>query len=177
MNSPINQIKFRNMMLRDLEQVCEIEKSIYGENCWSRSSFVNELNNISSVLWVLEDRITDQIIGYAVLWIVDLDGHISNFAITKNRQGQKLGEQMLIYLIAKTIEWNLQKLTLEVRVSNLKAQKLYQKYGFLIEGRRPKYYVDNQEDALIMWTPNILDSNYKNFFETQSQLLISSLIS
>jgi ribosomal-protein-alanine N-acetyltransferase len=82
---------------------------------------------------------------------------------------------MLIYLIAKTIEWNLQKLTLEVRVSNLKAQKLYQKYGFLIEGRRPKYYVDNQEDALIMWTPNILDSNYKNFFETQSQLLISSL--
>jgi ribosomal-protein-alanine N-acetyltransferase len=92
-----------------------------------------------------------------------------------NHRGQGLGEFMLVALIDIAYQIGAKWVTLEVRVSNSIAQNLYRKYGFREAGMRHKYYSDNQEDALIMWTDEIHSPAYKQRFQELKQALLRKL--
>lgn len=90
------------------------------------------------------------IVGFAGLWMLAGEAHIINIAVHEACQGRGLGELLLLGLSQKAQGLQAIMLTLEVRVSNTVAQKLYVKYGFTERGRRRAYYTDNREDAIIM---------------------------
>ncbi len=115
------------------------------------------------------------IIGFAGLWLMVDEAHITTIAMHPDFQGLGLGELMLTSLIDIAYEIRAKWVTLEVRVSNYRAQNLYRKYGFHDAGIRRRYYSDNNEDALIMWTSEINSSAYRQSFEDLKARLLSKL--
>jgi len=112
------------------------------------------------------------IIGFAGLWLMVDEAHITTIAMHPGHRGQGLGELMLVSLIDIAYSIGAKWVTLEVRVSNYTAQNLYRKYGFREAGVRHRYYSDNQEDALIMWTDEINSLSYKQkFLELKATLM------
>jgi ribosomal-protein-alanine N-acetyltransferase len=95
------------------------------------------------------------IVGFSGIWMMAGEAHITNIAVRRDYQGRGLGEMLLIATIDMAAGLNASFLTLEVRVSNLVARGLYEKYGFTQTGQRRGYYLDNHEDAVIMSTEPI----------------------
>ena len=93
----------------------------------------------------------NKVIGFAGLWTIVDEGHITNIAVHPDYRGKGIGSKLVKSLIDNSKDWYINDLTLEVRYSNKIAQNLYKKYGFIEEGIRKNYYADNKEDAVIMW--------------------------
>ena len=102
-----------------------------------------------------------QIVGYGGLWLAVDEGHVTTIAVDPVYRGRGIGELLLNGLLDQGMQINADILTLEVRVSNVVAQQLYLKYGFRPFGTRPRYYNDNNEDALIMSTDSIRQPTYQ----------------
>ncbi len=100
------------------------------------------------------------IIGFAGMWIIFEEAHVTTIGVSPDYRGRGLGEMLFMDLVEEARRRNATWLTLEVRVSNMTAQNLYRKYGFSIQGRRPRYYSDNNEDAFIMWSESLKDPDY-----------------
>ena len=112
------------------------------------------------------------IIGFAGLWLMVDEAHITTIAMHPEFRRRGLGEYLLVSLIDIAYDINARWVTLEVRVTNYTAQNLYRKYGFREAGLRHRYYSDNQEDALIMWTDEIKSPDFRQkFLELKSILL------
>ncbi|HJX38852.1 MAG TPA: ribosomal protein S18-alanine N-acetyltransferase [Anaerolineae bacterium] len=107
------------------------------------------------------------IVGYCGFWVMAQEAHISTIAVDPQYRGLGIGQLLLVTAIDKAIELDATLVSLEVRVSNFAAQKLYRKYGFKIVGRRPRYYSDNREDALIMTADHIASVPYQRVFQKQ----------
>jgi ribosomal-protein-alanine N-acetyltransferase len=90
------------------------------------------------------------IIGFAGLWMLAGEAHITNIAVRAKHRRRGTGEALLIGIIELAVKLEAHLITLEVRASNQEAQKLYAKYGFVRVGRRRGYYTDNREDAVLM---------------------------
>ncbi len=108
---------------------------------------------------------TGAILGYAGMWLMLDEAHITTIAMRTTWRGKGLGELLLASLVETAFDIGAHRITLEVRVSNEAAQNLYRKYGFAPEGVRPRYYSDNNEDAYIMTTSDIRDESYRARFE------------
>lgn len=143
------EIELRFMNVMDIPQVLEVEHAAFTVP-WTETAFRNELLNNHFAKYVVAQN-GDRIIGYSGVWIILDEAHITNVAVHPEYQGQRVGLQLMQSLIYLSKQAGAIRMTLEVRVSNLRAQKLYQKLGFEIQGVRKKYYSDNQEDAYIMW--------------------------
>lgn len=115
------------------------------------------------------------IIGFAGLWLMVDEAHITTIAVHPDYRGRGLGELELMSLIDIAYQIGAKWVTLEVRVSNYVAQSLYRKYGFREAGMRRRYYSDNQEDALIMWTEEIFSPDYKGQFQALKAALLRRL--
>lgn len=100
------------------------------------------------------------IVGFAGMWIVCDEAHVTTIGVAPEYRGQGLGEWLLVHLIDEAIARQAGWLTLEVRVSNEPAQALYRKYGFSVRGTRKRYYSDDNEDAYIMWSPSLREQEY-----------------
>lgn len=100
------------------------------------------------------------VVGYGGFWNIVDEAHVSTLAIHPDWRGRGLGEMMLTSLIDAAILRGASEVTLEVRVSNVMAQRLYRKIGFVEVGRRKRYYRDNDEDALIMTTPCVKETAF-----------------
>lgn len=96
--------------------------------------------------------IAAQIIGFAGMWQSFDEAHVTTIGVDPAYRGQSLGELLLLSMFDAAKARGANWLTLEVRVSNEPAQALYRKYGFTVHGVRKRYYSDNNEDALIMWS-------------------------
>ena len=114
---------------------------------------------------------TGSILGYAGMWLMLDEAHITTIAMRTKWRGKGLGELLLASLIETAFDLGAHRVTLEVRVSNEPAQNLYRKYGFSQEGLRPRYYSDNNEDAYIMTTSSIRDEQYRARFEERVKAL------
>jgi ribosomal-protein-alanine N-acetyltransferase len=148
----------------DVEQIMKIEEASFGEIHWSRDSFCNEIENKIGNYFVALEDCTDKVIGYCGFWGVIDEAHITTLAVDKDFHKMKVGEALLQHMIKVAYTLDMKWFTLEVRISNLPALSLYKKYGFDSLGVREKYYQDNNEDAVIMWTNSIWSDKFKESF-------------
>ncbi|SPF47991.1 putative ribosomal-protein-alanine acetyltransferase [Candidatus Desulfosporosinus infrequens] len=139
----------RPMLYSDLEAVLEIERASFSSP-WSLESFKAELKDNEYARYLCLE-LNDQVIGYMGLWFILDEGHITNIAISPNYRGQHWGGFLIRSVMDMMTEQGMERMTLEVRVSNNSAQSLYKRLGFVTAGVRKGYYADNQEDAIIMW--------------------------
>ncbi len=163
-------LKIEKMALYHLDDVMEIEEKCYGEHHWTRDSFVNEIDNAISEYFCAVNS-ENKCAGYLGLWKIIDEGHITNFAVNPGFQGQGIGHFLIVNAIEKCYIEKIKYITLEVRVSNERAKKLYEKFGFKSLGVRKKYYQDNNEDAVIMWTENIFNDSFKKLFDKNKEYL------
>lgn len=124
-----------------VKDVYNVEVSAF-THPWSIDSFYEEVKNPLAKYFVLIKD--NEVVGYVGLWHILDEGHITNIAIKKEYQGQGLSNFLLKEIIDYKNKENLIFLTLEVRESNIKAQKLYEKYNFKKIGERKKYYENNE---------------------------------
>lgn len=143
------RIDIKAMELADLEEILTIENVSF-PTPWSRSAFIAELFDNARACY-LTARVGHRIAGYVGAWLVVDEGHITNIAVHPDFRRRGIGEKLLRAIIDCCKSRGAKRMTLEVRVSNVNAQKLYEKVGFAGAGLRRRYYRDNNEDALIMW--------------------------
>jgi ribosomal-protein-alanine N-acetyltransferase len=117
-----------------------------------------------------------RIVGYAGMWLMLDEAHITTIAMRPECRGQGLGELLLANMIEAAVDAGADRVTLEVRVSNQTAQNLYRKYGFKQQGIRPRYYADDNEDAYIMTTDSIRDDGYRRRFDGLVAILRGRLL-
>jgi [ribosomal protein S18]-alanine N-acetyltransferase len=143
-------IELRNLRLRDLGAIERIERRSY-PTPWSRSMFAGELTKSSSVCLGAYETDRDELVGYLIISRYVDAWHVMNVAVAPDYRGQGIATQLLARLFELTAGDGRRGYTLEVRVSNNAAIRLYEKLGFKARGVRRGYYTDNREDALIMW--------------------------
>jgi ribosomal-protein-alanine N-acetyltransferase len=143
------ELELRRLDLGDLDAIERIERASY-PTPWSRSMFASELAKPSSLSFGAVDE-TGTLVGYLVLSRYVDAWHIMNVAVAPERRRQGIASALLQRLLELTKDDSLRGYTLEVRVSNLGAIRLYERFGFRRKGIRRGYYTDNREDALIMW--------------------------
>lgn len=139
----------RKMEVEDLDRIMEIEKNAF-TTPWTRESFILEITKNQLARYIVAE-IDDVVVGYGGIWLILDEGHITNIAVDMNYRKMGIGNSLVEGLICLCMEVNISSMTLEVRESNIAAQNLYKKYGFIEAGIRPKYYADDNEDAIIMW--------------------------
>ncbi len=142
----------RPMTEEDIDDIVEIEKEVF-TTPWTREAFLIEIreNKLAQYLVIEIDK---KVVAYGGIWLILNEGHITNIAVKEAYRGQGLGAKIVEGLIYFCKLKSIEAITLEVRKSNLVAQNLYKKYGFEEAGIRPRYYQDNNEDAIIMWRRN-----------------------
>lgn len=145
----MGELVIRKMEVADVENVMEVERATF-PTPWTTDIFYQEIvDNQHAHYFVM---VLDQkIIGYVGTWIVIDDAQITNIAVMPAFRGHKLGEKLFLYTIQQAIRRGATRLSLEVRESNVIAQKMYRKFGLVPGGIRKNYYTDNQEDAVVMW--------------------------
>lgn len=180
------------MRVGDLPEVMEIERLSFSMP-WSVRAFRYQIEqNEMAHYYVVRQRArprslwsrlaevgrpTAPPLGYVGFWLMLDEAHISNVAVHPSWRRRGLGELLLTYTVDRAAELGAAVVTLEVRVSNLSAQSLYRKYGLDFTGRRPHYYSDNGEDALVMCTPRITSAEYQRDLSERKQILRARLVS
>ena len=142
-------IRLRRLELADLDEIERIEQASY-PTPWSRSMFASELAKPSSLSLGAVDE-EGKLVGYLVLSRYVDAWHVMNVAVAPERRRQGIATALLRRLLDATTGDARRGYTLEVRVSNVGAIALYERFGFRPKGVRRGYYTDNREDALIMW--------------------------
>jgi [ribosomal protein S18]-alanine N-acetyltransferase len=144
-------IELRRLTLADLAAIERIERRAY-PTPWSRSMFAGELAKPASIcLGAVDAEADDVLVGYLIISRYADAWHVMNVAVHHDYRGHGIATQLLNRLFELTATDDRRGYTLEVRVSNVAAIKLYEKLGFVARGLRRGYYTDNREDALIMW--------------------------
>ena len=128
------------------------------------SMWVRMVRGVKSVLGNSSGDGGDAVAGYVGIWFQGDQAHITEIAVRESLRGQGIGELLLIGTVRAAYEQGLEEVTLEARVSNFIAQRLYDKYGFNEVGIRKNYYADNREDAVIMTTDRIHTNAYREKF-------------
>lgn len=162
----------RPMRQDDLAQVRAIDQASFNLP-WPESAYNYELNqNPLSLLWVAVHNAaagTDQdslpVLGMVVVWIILDEAHIATIAVHPEYRQKGIAQCLMVEALKGAIRRGAREATLEVRISNIAAQKLYQRFRFETVGERRHYYRDNNENALIM-TVSGLDSNYLAWLES-----------
>lgn len=155
-------IKIVPMQEKHIDGVLAVEEATFSIP-WTRADFEREIReNAMAVYFVALDE--EQVVGYAGMWHVVTEGHITNVAVLYDYRRQGIGDMLMENLERVALEREMIGITLEVRMNNEAAQRLYHKYGFRAEGIRKNYYPDTHEDAVIMWKYYPF---YENYEETQ----------
>jgi [ribosomal protein S18]-alanine N-acetyltransferase len=166
---PPVRLRIEAMRLEDLDEVQRIEEASFSTP-WPPNAYRSELmtNRLASYL---VGRVDDRIVAYGGMWLMVDEAHITTFAVHPGWRRQRVGERLLLAFFDLARDRHARELTLEVRLSNLAARRLYEKYGFRPVGLRPRYYSDNQEDALIMTTEPIDEPRLRDRLERLREAL------
>ena len=152
------KVHLRKLELRDLNEIERIERESY-PTPWSRSMFAGELAKSSSLSLGAFDPETGALTGYLVISRYVDAWHVMNVAVAPPFRRRGIARTLLDRLFEVTAADERRGYTLEVRVSNEGAIKLYEAMGFVARGIRRGYYTDNREDALIMWRDPVGDEH------------------
>ncbi len=161
-------IRFRPMTLADVPRVHEIDMLSFSMP-WSERSYRFEVTeNRNSLILVAEVNRPDaspELAGMIVVWVILDEAHIATIASHPDYRGQGIGRRLLAGALLQAYERGARLAYLEVRRSNLIAQRLYFQFGFKVVGERPRYYQDNNEDALLMTLETLEPEALKKFAE------------
>ena len=146
------------MRRRHVRAVLRIEEQVYPRP-WSMSLFLSELALRTTRAYFVA-RVGREVVGYAGLMMTAEDGHVTTIAVDPRWHRHKIGTRLLIGLAREAIARGAENLTLEVRLSNKRAQDLYRRYGFSPVGVRKGYYQETNEDALVMWVHEVNTAEY-----------------
>jgi ribosomal-protein-alanine N-acetyltransferase len=146
------------MRRRHLRGVMAIERQVYSRP-WSPNLFLAEMTEPNNRRYIVA-RIDKDVVGYAGLICYGDEAHVTNIAVEPTQQRRKIATRLLYELILNAIAMGAQAASLEVRVSNWGAQRLYGRFGFHPVGVRRNYYQELSEDALIMWTDDVQSKDY-----------------
>ena len=151
------------MRLDDLPVVQAIEQASFSSP-WPPNAYRSELetNRLANYLVARADG---EIVAYGGMWLMVDEAHITTFAVHPAWRRQRVGERLLLAFLDLAVRRQAHEATLEVRLSNLPARRLYEKYGFRPVGLRPRYYSDDNEDALIMTTEPLADPRMRERLE------------
>ena len=191
-------VLIERMELDDLPQVHRIEKASFPLP-WPRDSYRREILD-NHRAWYLGARrvdaepppeppprpfplnllprtvdIASDVVAFAGLWLMIDEAHITTIAVEPRYRGRGLGEALIIEMVKLSQVRGAERMTLEVRMSNLVAQNLYRKYGFFDQGVRPRYYSDDLEDALIMWSEPIDGKDFRQRLVDNERVLATRL--
>jgi ribosomal-protein-alanine N-acetyltransferase len=179
------------MTADDIAQVADIERESF-PSMWPQTAYRRELaNKIARYLVVTEVREAppppspqpaglwgalrrivgseaapagEYLLGFIGVWLMAGEAHIVTVAVREHYRRMGIGERLLIAAVELAMEYDQEVVTLEVRASNEAAQRLYAKYGFARVGLRKRYYTDNNEDAVLMTTPDLATEGYRALF-------------
>lgn len=164
------KLKLKKITKNDLDMVMEIEEVSYPNHHWSKKSFENELDNKLATYKCF--MTTNGIMtGFYGFWQILEEAHITTIATHPDFRRQGIALRLMTDLVEECYKKMIKYITLEVRASNVPAISLYEKFGFSTIGTRKKYYQDNNEDALIMFTENIWYDKFKTNFITLKESL------
>jgi ribosomal-protein-alanine N-acetyltransferase len=145
------------MRRRHLDEVLAIETAAYPRP-WSARLFEDELDRSRRLYLVA--RVGPTVVGYTGLLMIADDGHVATVAVDEGWQSRGVATRLLLALVRGAVDLGANQLTLEVRMSNQRAQNLYRRFGFAPAGARKAYYGDNGEDALVMWAHDVTEAAY-----------------
>jgi ribosomal-protein-alanine N-acetyltransferase len=148
------------MTTADIAAVTRIERASF-TTIWPSDAFYNELST-NKLAHYYVGRYDDRVVAYGGVWVILEDSHITTLAVDPEYRGRRFGEVLLLRLIDEAVERGAAWITLEVRESNVVAQRLYRKYGFTTVTMRSGYYSDDNESALIMWAGSLRSELYRN---------------
>jgi [ribosomal protein S18]-alanine N-acetyltransferase len=146
----------------DIPTVQAIERDIF-LSPWPRNAYASELSQNRQAHYIVL-RHGGELVGYGGLWKVVQEAHVTTIGVRASSQGQGFGTVIFAALIQRSYELGARWITLEVRASNSRAIRLYQRFGFTSIGRRRGYYTDNGEDAVIMWSNSLHAPRFKRDF-------------
>ena len=146
------------MRRRHLRSVLRIEGQVYPRP-WSLSLFVSELALRSTRAYYVA-RVEGLVVGYCGLMLAGDDAHITTLAVDPAWHRRGIATRLLANAVRVAVARDARHLTLEVRVTNEPAQALYRRFGFHPAGVRKGYYVETNEDALVMWAEDIDTDGY-----------------
>ena len=152
------------MRRRHLRAVMRIEAETHPRP-WSLSLFMSEIALRSSRAYYVA-RVEGVLVGYVGLMVSADEGHITTIAVDPGWHRRTIGTRLLLTAAREAIQRGAQALTLEVRMSNRAAQELYRGFGFRPAGVRKNYYVETNEDALIMWAEDVHEPAYRRRLDT-----------
>lgn len=183
--------RLRPMHAEDIPQIMDIERESF-PTMWPQTAYKRELQNRAARYFVLVEEQGDapgdteapggfwsalrrmvtpaeetgeRVLGFLGIWLMVGEVHVVTVAVRERFRRMGIAERLLIACIELAMEHDQEVVTLEVRKSNVAAQDLYTKYGFDRVGLRVRYYTDNQEDAVIMTTPDLTTPSYGRLFE------------
>lgn len=146
-------IRLDPMRPEDLEEILWVEKSSF-RTPWTRQLFEEEFRH-PDLSHFLVAHCQEHVVGYMGFWLVLDEAHITNLAVHPAFRRRKVGERLVRAVLELAVKLGARRATLEVRAGNEAAQRLYAKFGFRLAAVRRGYYVDNQEDALILWNDDL----------------------
>lgn len=145
-------ISIETMSGADLPEIMEIERLSFAAP-WSEALFRQEMRfSLSrSLVARMKGSAGSETVGYIVYWIVSGDVHVNNLAVRPDVRRRGIATRLVEAAFERACAEGATRCSLEVRVSNVAAQRLYEKFGFTVRGVRRRYYAESGEDALVMW--------------------------
>ena len=157
------------MRRRHLRGVMAIERQVYPRP-WSPNLFVAEMSESTNRCYLVA-RIDRAVVGYAGMICYGDEAHVTNVAVDPLHQRHKIATRLFHDLMLGAIEMGAEAVSLEVRVSNWGAQRLYSRYGFRPVGVRKNYYQEVNEDALVMWADDVDQPEYAALLDSIERML------
>lgn len=159
-------VRFRPMVLADVPRVHQIDKLSFSMP-WSERSYRFEVTENRNSLTIIAERLDNgappELVGMIVIWVIIDEAHVATIATHPDYRGKGIGRRLLANGLLAAYERGARLAYLEVRRGNLVAQDMYTKFGFQVVGERPRYYQDNNEDALLMTLDPIIPEILQHF--------------
>src|SRR5437867_8169441 len=153
------ELEIGRMRRRHLRGVMAIERQVYPRP-WSPSLFLAEMSESANRTYLVA-RLGRDVVGYAGMICYGDEAHVTTIAVDPEHHRRKIGTRLLFELIQTAIDMGARAVSLEVRVSNWGAQRLYTRFGFRPVGVRKGYYQETGEDALVMWADDVDSPDYR----------------
>ena len=160
------------MRRRHLKGVMAIERRVYPRP-WSPNLFLSEMSEPRNRAYLVA-RLGREVVGYAGLMSYGEEAHVTTIAVDPDEHRRKIGTRLMLELVRRAKEMGARAISLEVRVSNWGAQRMYGRFGFRPVGVRKGYYQETGEDALVMWADDVDTPEYERLLERISAAAASA---